>query len=124
MDKPENPYRKGCLGWKLFEGDWEGKTLQEIAEKVDSIPESVYWRIVSIRLETGYQILYTKLPGDFRKKKKTKRDRIHRFCMRTATRNCDTCWNFDCNLLQKRKAVTWKNCSGYVPEPVEEVTDN
>lgn len=124
MGKSKNPFRAGSCAYKIFAGDWEGKTLKEIALTVGSTPMSVYGQIKSIKAKTGYRILYRKLPGDTRSKKRAWHN-VQRWYVKNKNdvQNCETCWNFDCHLLQKRKAVAWRNCGGYMPES-EEVEDS
>lgn len=124
MDKPENPFRKGSCAYKIFAGDWEGKTLEEIALAIDSSPMSVYAQIKAISAKKGYRILYRKLPGDTRSKKRIWHN-VRRWYVKNKNgiQNCETCWNFDCPFLEKRKVVAWRNCGGYMPES-EEVEDN
>lgn len=123
MGKPKNPFRVGSCAYKIFAGDWEGKTLEEIALAVGSNPMSVYEQIKSITAKTGCRILYRKLPGDTRSKKRTWHN-VRRWYIKNknGVQNCDTCWNFDCPFLVKRRAVAWRNCSGYMQWP-EEVED-
>lgn len=59
MEKPKNPYRKGCMAWNVFEGDWEDLTVNEIAEVLDSTVEKIQDIFRRIRRETGWKIIYT-----------------------------------------------------------------
>lgn len=54
MDKPENPYRKGSIIWKVMEGDWEDLTVSQIAEVLDTPPQTISDNIRRIRVKTGY----------------------------------------------------------------------
>lgn len=68
MDKPTNPYRKGCVIWSIMEGDWEDLTVDQIAEVLNCDPHTVTHGIHSIKKKTGYQIPYTKKANRYREK--------------------------------------------------------
>lgn len=54
MDKPKNPYREGTIIWSVMEGDWEDLTVSQIAEVLDTLPQTISDNIRRIRVETGY----------------------------------------------------------------------
>lgn len=64
MDKPENPYRKDSILWRLFEGDWSGKTPEQIAAELFVEEHSLYSLMSTIKSKTGYRVAYIKVPRD------------------------------------------------------------
>lgn len=64
MEKPENPFRKNTLVWSVMEGDWEDRTIAQIAEVLDTDVEYIRDLIKKIKKKTGYAVPYVKLaPG-------------------------------------------------------------
>lgn len=54
MDKPKNPYREGSTIWSVMEGDWEDLTVSQIAEVLDTLPQTISNSIKRIQEKTGY----------------------------------------------------------------------
>lgn len=56
MKKPANPYKRGTLGWKVFEGDWADLTRQEIAYVLDTDAHIVSVYFWLIKQDTGWEV--------------------------------------------------------------------
>lgn len=56
MDKPKNPYRKGSVIWSVMEGDWEDRTVTQIAEVLGTAPNNISTNIFMIKKKTGYNV--------------------------------------------------------------------
>lgn len=128
MDKPENPYRKDSILWRLFEGDWSGKTLEQIAAELFVEEHSLYSLMSTIKSKTGYRVAYIKVPRDSSaranrtsmKKPWIKLPPSYRPAKKGVPQNCDTRDNVDCIMYARRKAVAFRHCSGWIPEEVTE----
>lgn len=122
MDKPENPYDPESTIWKLYDGDWSRCTVTQIAESLHCCNELVRKYISKVRKQTGYSIPYMHMPNLGKKKREVVKivfPPSYQPKQETVPCNCNTCWNFDCPFLKKRKAVSWRNCSEYMAESEE-----
>lgn len=54
--KPDYPFRRGTLIWKVCNGDWEDLTPAQIAEVLDSTEKTVRQAIFIIKRKTGYDV--------------------------------------------------------------------
>lgn len=61
-EKPKNPFDPASVMYQLYEGDFSDKTVKEIAEYFDELPQSIYARISIIQRRTGWKIPYKKRP--------------------------------------------------------------
>lgn len=61
MNKPANPYKRGTLVWKVFEGGWEDLTRTQIAEVLAVDPDAITHCMSKIKKETGWEVPRVKL---------------------------------------------------------------
>lgn len=59
-EKPDNPFDPASTMYALFEGDFSGMPVPEIADYFDELPQSIYSRISIIQRRTGWKIPYRK----------------------------------------------------------------
>ena len=59
MTKPENKYKHGSIIWSVMEGDWEDLTVPEIAEILNTSPQTVLRAIQKIKKDTRYEVRYS-----------------------------------------------------------------
>lgn len=120
MEKPKNNYKPGTIMFQLVEEDWSRKSVEKIAEELISTYDSVKSAIYKIKRETGYQVPYlhlTSTPNRYKKGTFSPPVVLKKKSLKVPNR-CDTCWNTDCVFMSKRKAVCWKDCSGWIGENI------
>lgn len=122
MDKPENPYDPESVIGKLYAGDWSRYTVSEIAESLHCCDALVRQYIRRIKAECGYCVQHMRIPNSRNEKREDVKIVLppsYQPKREIIPRNCDTCWNVNCSFLEKRRFVTWTNCSDYMSEPEE-----
>lgn len=58
--KPDNPYRKESICWKLVEQDFSTYTVDQIADELFTDPENIRKMMHKIKQKTGYVVPYSK----------------------------------------------------------------
>lgn len=71
MDKPRNPYRVGTRAWAVMEGDWEGLTVNQIAEVLDYSSPGIRSYLSKIKRDTGYIVPHQAAKGGAEHEKET-----------------------------------------------------
>lgn len=107
-----NTYKPGTIIWKLYVGDWEGKTQFQIADELGCQVCMVRQYMYRIRSETGKEIKFVE-KFEVNKKLKSLEDSGKRVAKKTRKKvphDCEHCNNEDCKFLYKRKCVNWNNC--------------
>lgn len=56
MTKPQNPYQKGSMIWKLYEGDWADLTAAQIGEVLGTTRSRIHNMMYEIKRGTGWKI--------------------------------------------------------------------
>lgn len=129
MEKPEHGYKHGSILESLIEKDWSDKTVLQVADELGSNVNSIKSAIYKIKQNTGYQVRYLIPPDpecnptepecDIKRKLAQTMSRLKQLKqIRDIRKNarCDTCWNTDCRIMEKRKVVCWIGCKDYIGE--------